>query len=107
MSLANKVLLITGASKGIGRAVALLAAQQGASIVINYHTDTASANAVVSAIGGPSRALAVQADASTLEGIEKLVATAVQKFGKIDVVIPNGRPGFYLPVNRYCGEVQV
>ncbi|KAK4451335.1 60S ribosomal L40 [Podospora aff. communis PSN243] len=88
MSQTNKVFVITGASKGIGKAIALRAARDGASIVINYLSDKSSADALVSQIGS-NRALAVQADASTLEGIDKLISAAVEKFGKIDVVIPN------------------
>jgi len=89
MSLANKVLLITGASKGIGRALALKAASEGASIVINYRSDKSAADALVSQIG-PKKALAVQADAGDIADIEKLVQAAVEKFGRIDVVVPNG-----------------
>jgi 3-oxoacyl-[acyl-carrier protein] reductase len=88
--MSSKVFLITGASKGIGKAIALRAARDGASIVINYLSDKQSADEVVSQIGS-DRALAVQADASTLEGIDKLVSAAVDKFGRIDVVIPNGK----------------
>ncbi|KAK4167161.1 hypothetical protein QBC43DRAFT_312275 [Cladorrhinum sp. PSN259] len=88
MSLSGKVFLITGASKGIGRATALRVAADGASVVINYLSDSKAADAVVSTIG-PDRALAVQADVSKIPDIEKLVAAAVQKFGKIDVVVPN------------------
>ncbi|KAK4231076.1 hypothetical protein QBC38DRAFT_466780 [Podospora fimiseda] len=88
MSLSGKVFLITGASKGIGRAIALKVAADGASVVINYLSDSKAADALVLTIG-PDRALAVQADVSKIPDIEKLVAAAVQKFGKIDVVIPN------------------
>jgi 3-oxoacyl-[acyl-carrier protein] reductase len=89
MSLTGKVFLITGASKGIGRATAERVAADGASVVINYLSDSKAADEVVSKIGA-DRALAVQADVSQLADIEKLVAAAVDKFGKIDVVIPNG-----------------
>jgi 3-oxoacyl-[acyl-carrier protein] reductase len=89
MSLTGKVFLITGASKGIGRATAERVAADGASVVINYLSDSKAADEVVSKIG-TDRALAVQADVSQLADIEKLVAAAVDKFGKIDVVIPNG-----------------
>ena len=88
MSLSNKIIVITGASKGIGKACALRVAQDGANVVINYLSDTTSADEVVKQIGS-HRALAVQADASTVDGCAKLVDAAVSKFGKIDVLIPN------------------
>ena len=88
MSLIGKVIVITGASKGIGKSAALRFAQDGATVVINYLSDTTSASEVVKQIGR-DRALAVQADASTLDGCAKLVDAAVSKFGKIDVLIPN------------------
>lgn len=89
MSLQGKVALITGASKGIGRATAQHLAAEGASVVINYHSDRDSAEQLVASIG-TDRALAVQADASKIPDIERLVNEAVQKFGHIDIVIPNG-----------------
>ncbi|KAL4757806.1 uncharacterized protein BDW70DRAFT_142795 [Aspergillus foveolatus] len=88
MSLAGKVALVTGASKGIGKATAQRLASEGASLVINYNTDAASAQALVEEIG-QDRALAVQADASKLADIDRLVDAAVAKFGKIDILIPN------------------
>ncbi|KAL4737974.1 hypothetical protein BDV11DRAFT_171486, partial [Aspergillus similis] len=88
MSLAGKVALVTGASKGIGKATAQRLASEGASLVINYNTDAASAQALVEEIG-QDRALAVQADASKLTDIDRLVGAAVAKFGRIDILIPN------------------
>lgn len=88
MSLAGKVILITGASRGIGRATAERVAAEGASVVVNYNSDSKAADEVVSKIGA-DRALAVQADASKISDIEKLVDAAVARFGRIDVVIPN------------------
>jgi 3-oxoacyl-[acyl-carrier protein] reductase len=94
MSLAGKVFLITGASKGIGRATVERVAADGGSVVINYLSDSKAADELVSKIG-PDRALAVQADVSKLPDIERLVAGAVEKFGKIDVVMPNGTSWFF------------
>ncbi|KAH7312494.1 hypothetical protein B0I35DRAFT_452403 [Stachybotrys elegans] len=88
MSLAGKVILITGASQGIGKACAERVAKDGASVVINYKSSTDAANALVESIGS-DRALAVQADASTIEGVQTLVDAAVAKFGKIDTVLAN------------------
>lgn len=88
MSLSGKVVLITGTSKGIGKATAQRLASEGASVVLNYNTDAPSANELVQEIG-QDRALAVQADASKLPDLYRLVDAAVAKFGKIDVLIPN------------------
>lgn len=88
MSLQGKVVLITGGSKGIGRAIALRVAKSGASVVVNYSSDSNAANEVVSQIGS-DRALAVNADASTVTGVSSLVDATVKQFGKVDVVIPN------------------
>ncbi|CDM37825.1 hypothetical protein DTO013E5_6346 [Penicillium roqueforti] len=88
MSLSGKVVLITGSSKGIGKATVLRLASEGASVIINYLSDEAAANNLVAQIG-PDRALAVQADASNLSDLDRLVDSAVAKFGKIDILIPN------------------
>lgn len=88
MSLSGKVVLITGSSKGIGKAAALRVASEGASVVINYLRDPAAANNLVEQIG-TDRALAVQADASKMADLDRLVDAAVARFGKIDVLIPN------------------
>ena len=88
MSLNDQVILITGGSKGIGKAIAEQAAAQGAKVVINYSSDNTAANDFVEKIG-PEEALAVQADVSSVTEIEKLVKKAVDRFDKIDVLIPN------------------
>ncbi|KAL4789764.1 hypothetical protein BDV19DRAFT_396700, partial [Aspergillus venezuelensis] len=88
MSLSGKVVLITGATKGIGKATTLRVASEGASVVINYNSDSACADSLVKEIG-EDRALAVQADVSKLPDLDRLVDAAVAKFGKIDVLIPN------------------
>lgn len=87
-SLAGKIAIITGASKGIGKATALRLAKDGASVVVNYSSDATLAEEVVKAIGA-DRAIAVQADVSKVSEIEKLVNQTVDKFGKIDIVIAN------------------
>ncbi|KAH8202949.1 hypothetical protein TruAng_002895 [Truncatella angustata] len=88
MSLAGKVILITGASNGIGKACAEKVAAQGASLIINYNHDAESAESLVRSIGH-SQAIAVQADAGSLQGITKLVDAAIARFGHIDIVMAN------------------
>ncbi|KAJ5590654.1 hypothetical protein N7450_004626 [Penicillium hetheringtonii] len=73
---------------GIGKATALRAACEGARSVINYLSDAEAANALVEQIGS-DRALAVQAYASKLSNLDRLVEEAVAKLGRIDILIPN------------------
>ena len=87
MSLVGKVALITGASKGIGKATAVRLAKDGARVVINYSSDKQAADEVVKLIG-TDKAAAIQADASKVSDIEALVQQTVKYFGKIDILIP-------------------
>lgn len=90
MKLENKVALITGASRGIGRATALLFAQEGAKVVINYLKSEENAKSVVQEItknGGS--AIAWQADVSNEQQVKQLVAKAIKEFGKIDILVNN------------------
>lgn len=90
MTFQDKVVVVTGASRGIGKGIALALAQHGATIVVNYHQSAESAEAVVSEIEAlGSKGLAVQADVSTEEGANALIETAIKTFGKIDVLINN------------------
>ena len=84
----GKTVLITGGSKGIGGATSLLLAKQGANVAFNYSSDTASADALITQIGDAKRCLALKADAGSVPEIEKMVASTVAKFGKIDILIP-------------------
>ncbi|KDN66418.1 putative short-chain dehydrogenase [Colletotrichum sublineola] len=88
MSLQDKVVLVTGGSKGIGRAIAIGAAAQGAKVVINYSRDSSAADEVVKTIGS-DRAISVRADNSNTSDLQRLVDTTVSHFGRIDVLIPN------------------
>jgi 3-oxoacyl-[acyl-carrier protein] reductase len=95
LPLANKLALITGASKGIGRATALELASLGAKIVVNYSSDDAAAGAMVAELGGAEKAVAIKADAANVREIERLVKESVAwnskngGEGKIDILIAN------------------
>lgn len=86
--LTGKVALITGGSKGIGKATAIALAKAGAHVVINYSSDSAAANEVVEHIGS-DRAYALKANVGDVGEIKELVKHTVDKFGKIDILIPN------------------
>ena len=90
MNLEGKVALVTGGSRGIGRAIALLLAERGAKVVINYVRGQDEANAVVAAIeskGGQAHAL--QGDVSVPAEAQNLVDQTVKTFGKIDILVNN------------------
>lgn len=89
-SLKNKVALITGSVRGLGKAIAERYAALGADIVINYSRDKASADEVLSNIQAMgARVIAVQADVSKVKDLERLFAEAKKVFGKIDIVVAN------------------
>lgn len=90
MTFQDKVIVVTGASRGIGKGIALALAGQGGTIVVNYNQSAESAQAVVNEIEAlGAKALAVQADVSTEEGANALIETAVKTFGKIDILVNN------------------
>lgn len=87
-TLAGKIALITGGSKGIGAATAKALVGLGAKVVINYSSDVTAADALIIQLGAKN-AFAVKADAGTICGIESTVNAAVSTYGKIDILIPN------------------
>lgn len=90
MKLSGKTVLITGASKGIGRVLALGCAREGADLILNYHSDRQGAEetaAGIQALG--RRALCVCADVGRVPQIEAMFATAREHFPRLDVLINN------------------
>jgi len=100
--LAGKIALVTGAARGIGRAIALRLAQGGADLVINYVTSEAGANQLAEqARGLGRRAEVVNADAVKPEGIAKLFAAVQSHFGALDIYVNNAIDvATYGPVTR-------
>jgi 3-oxoacyl-[acyl-carrier protein] reductase len=89
-TLEGKSALVTGASRGIGRAIAIDLAKRGAKVVINFNSSEAAANDVVKAIteaGG--HAIAVKADVSNAEQAGALIKATIDAFGKLDILVNN------------------
>jgi 3-oxoacyl-[acyl-carrier protein] reductase len=105
-TLNNKVALITGSARGLGKAIAERYASLGANIVINYSKDKASADEVVSNITAMGvKVIAIQADISKVTDLERLFAEAKTYFGKIDIVVANaGIELVEVPVTAFTEE---
>lgn len=90
MNLEAKVALVTGASRGIGREIALELARQGANIAVNYSGSEAKANEVVDLIKEMGRdAYAIQCDVSNSESVTNMVKETIERFGKLDILVNN------------------
>jgi 3-oxoacyl-[acyl-carrier protein] reductase len=90
IDLHGKVAVVTGASRGIGRAIAIQLASLGAKVVVNYRSNQTAAEEVVRCIqeaGG--EAMAVQADVSLAADAQRLINTAVERFGRLDILVNN------------------
>jgi NAD(P)-dependent dehydrogenase (short-subunit alcohol dehydrogenase family) len=86
----DKIALITGSSRGIGKALALTLAREGASVAVNYNKNADLAQGVVREIEAlGSRAIAVQADMESVEGIDTLFDRVEQSFGRLDCFVSN------------------
>jgi 3-oxoacyl-[acyl-carrier protein] reductase len=88
--LSEKVAIVTGASRGIGRAIALALAEQGAKVVVNYARSGDAAHAVVKEISDQGgEAMAVQADVSDADQVQNLIKETRNQWGQIDVLVNN------------------
>jgi 3-oxoacyl-[acyl-carrier protein] reductase len=90
MALNDKIAVVTGASRGIGRGIALELAKRGATVVVNYQSSASAAEEVVNAIAAEGgKAMAFQADVSQEEGANALIKAAIDAYGRIDILINN------------------
>lgn len=90
VQLNGKVAIVTGGAKGIGKAITVALAQEGAKVVINYNSSKEAAENLVNELGKDGHDVyAVQADVSKVEDANRLVEEAVNHFGKVDILVNN------------------
>ena len=97
--LTGKVAVVTGASKGIGAAIAKSFAAEGASVVVNYASSKAGADTVVAAItAAGGKAVAVRGDVSKAAHAESIVEAAIKNYGRLDILVNNSGVYEYAPI---------
>src|SRR5256885_16364470 len=97
--LTGKVAVVTGASKGIGSAIAKSLAAEGASVVVNYASSQAGADAVVSAItAAGGKTVALHGAVSNSADAQGLIEAAIKKFGHLDIPSNNSGVSQFLPI---------
>jgi 3-oxoacyl-[acyl-carrier protein] reductase len=90
MHLTGKSAIVTGASRGIGRAIAIDLAARGASVVVNYNSSEAAAQEAINAItAAGGKAIAIRGDVSKMDDANAVVKAAIDSFGKLDILVNN------------------
>lgn len=98
LKLKNRVVLVTGASKGIGKAITIESAREGADVIINYATDKEGAKATLAEVEKLGRrGIMFQADVSKKAEVDKMVGTGIEHFSKIDVLVNNAGIALWKP----------
>lgn len=104
-SLVGEVALVTGAERGIGRALAVGLGHAGASVIVNYFSSKSDAVETVRLVNeAGSKAIAVKGDVGKPADVQRLIARAVKHFGKLDVVINNAGIHIYKPLKEFTSE---
>jgi 3-oxoacyl-[acyl-carrier protein] reductase len=95
-----QIILITGASRGIGRALAAAASREGHQVVINYRGRTDEVQALAEELGrGTGQAIGLQADVCIAKDVDRLIGATIEQFGRLDCVVNNAGIGERIPLD--------
>jgi len=102
----GKAAVVTGASRGIGRATAMAFAGEGCNVVVNYEKNSRRADEVVNSIGSlKAKAIAVRCDVSRRSDVEAMFKAAVREFGNVDILVNNAAIDFGTPLLETTDEI--
>ncbi len=105
MKFQDKVVLVTGSSRGIGKAIALAFAKEGAKIVINYSKSEEEARQVLSQVKKLSEGIVVSCDVSNEERVKIMIETVIKRYGRLDILINNA--GSYIDGDEWNGSSKI
>jgi 3-oxoacyl-[acyl-carrier protein] reductase len=105
-TLSGRVALVTGASRGLGKAMALALAEAGADVAVNYRAQAEAAEAVCQTIRAAGRkCIAIQADVSLSADVDRLVSTTEAQLGPVGILVNNAGIAKILPANQVTEEI--
>ena len=93
MEVKNKIVIVTGAGSGIGKATAIHFAKFGATVVVSDRQEAGAKEVVATIIKDGGKAISIPADVTSFEAVENLVAQTVKEFGRLDVIVNNAGIG--------------
>jgi len=95
----QRVAVITGSTKGIGKAIAQRLAQDGCDVILNYRSDDQAAQSALRDLDGrPGKAVAIKADVAVSDDASRLIEAAVARFGRLDILVNNVGPFLIRPL---------
>ena len=106
LPLAGRVALVTGASRGLGKAIAVALAEAGADVAVNYRAQAEAAESVAQAIRALGRkAIRIQGDVSSSGDVERLVSTTEKELGSVGILVNNAGIGKIIPTDQVTEEI--
>ena len=102
MNFKNKVVLVTGSSRGIGRSIAVRFAKEGANVVINYRSNEKEANVITEIISSYGNdCMCYKADVSSEDDVKNMIDSIIKKYGRVDILVNN----YFISIDNYFKDI--